>query len=104
MTAADLTGWFLDGTDTISRWCCGHEVDLPTLTAEMRRWLAEIDPTPSPFPASAALDEDEAEAVLEAAEAQPYAPLITALNDLGVVLVWETPEDRSNFLTREDEA
>ena len=68
--------------------------------------------TPAPYPASAALDEDEAEAVLcEAREATLsrsgltiYAAFVTALSDLGVVLVWESPEDRSKFLTREDEA
>jgi cell division protein FtsA len=39
---------------------------------------------------------------------QPIASATSVLHnderDLGVVMVWETPEDRSKFLTREDEA
>ena len=97
-----LTAEFCEGTKTISRWCIGYEVDSAALVAELRYWLAEFDPTPPPYPAANALDEDEAEAVLEAALEAPDEA--AALNDLGVVLVWESPEDRSKFLTREDEA
>ncbi len=110
----DVTMDFFDRTETIARWCCGFQVDTSTLAAELRRWADRFEPN--------ALDDDEAEAVLDAAadaahqwvnnaEVDPADRVaayrsrrVAALSDLGVVLTWEKPQARIEFLTREDEA
>ena len=105
-TTSEPTEDFHLSTKIIRRWLQGRTVDTAQLAAELRRWAEHFEPL--------ALDDDEAEAVLEAAmraaaaswngEPNYWGYMVPALNDLGVVLRWESTADRHAFLTREDEA
>ena len=97
---------FVDETIILRKWLRSDTVDTAQLAAELRRWAEHFEPL--------ALDDDEAEAVLEAARAAAiqayyadgqYLPAyVAAINDRGVVLRWESTADRHAFLTREDES
>jgi hypothetical protein len=97
-TTAEPTHDFRAGTQTIHRWVMCGDVDTAQLAAELRRWAEHFEPL--------ALDDDEAEAVLDAALAATgwLDDVVPAINDRGVVLRWESTADRHAFLTREDEA
>ena len=97
-TTAAFCADFVDETIILRKWLRSDTVDTAQLAAELRRWAEHFEPL--------ALDDDEAEAVLE----EPVggmvvlADVVFALNDRGVVLRWESTADRHAFLTREDES